>query len=74
MIAMLDFDEHRPDVGPPMISCDSAGGASPKRVTARAKIFCVASADSGVVSDVSDHGSPQTNASAAFQHHGATGS
>ena len=57
-----------------MITCDNAGGASPNRAAARSKIFCVASAVSGVFSDgFQITGSPHTSASAAFQHHTATG-
>ena len=44
-----------------MSTCDSASGAPPKRATARSKIFCVASAESGVFSDgFQITGSPQT--------------
>ncbi len=58
----------------PISTCDSACGAPSKRLSARSKIFCVANADNGVFSDgFHITGSPQTIASAAFQHHGATG-
>ena len=57
-----------------MTTCESASGASPKRAIARAKICWVASADNGVFSDgFQITGSPHTSASAAFQHHTATG-
>ena len=64
-----------PIAAPPMTHCTRPSGASlPKRLSARSTIRIVASAVSGVFSEgFQMTGSPQTSASAAFQHHTATG-
>ena len=64
-----------PIAGPPMTICARPSGASgPKRLSARSRIFIVASAESGVFSDgFQITGSPQTSASAAFHDQTATG-
>ncbi len=51
-----------------------SGASSPKAARTRSQIRCTASAVSGVFSEgFHSTGSPQTSASAAFQHQGATG-
>ena len=58
----------------PSTICDSPAGASPKRFAARSNSAWQARAVSGVFSDGFQITlSPQTSASAAFQHHTATG-
>ena len=59
----------------PITTCDSACGASPKRAQrARRRSAGSPAPTSGVFSDgFQITGSPQTSASAAFQHHTATG-
>ena len=71
----FDATSASPIAGPPMTSWARPSGASgPKRLIARARIFIVASAESGVFSDgFQITGSPQTSASAAFQDQTATG-
>src|SRR5271170_7231051 len=71
----FDATSASPIAGPPMtIWARPSGASEPKRLIARARIFIVASAESGVFSDgFQITGSPQTSASAAFQDQTATG-
>jgi hypothetical protein len=63
-----------PTSRPPITTADRPAGASPNFATARSNSACTASPVSGVFSDgFQTQASPQTNASAEFHDHTATG-